>query len=641
MSTPSKTEAEERTTTPPPPPAPAEEQAEESAAEEGAATALKEEDEEGDAAPVEAAAAAAADNDGGAALSADGDDEVEEGEGGDNAENEDEVEADDDGGHGGIATSTDEVPFDVAAAVRAAASAPSDWRDPGAEAEGEPREVEISNLPPERPGRPPPPHMRDRPPLPMLPPAPPVAPPPARPWTAAEALRQALQLPAPLDPSRLPPDADGALNVAHHIARERALLETLKLARAELDDAQTAERRADKKLRAAREAYRRCARVLAKPPPLTPAGARGANGEVEIGDANADANVARAVRRAREKRRAFRRTRPGERPSKRTRKRKAQAAKAAARAAVPEQVDPENPFLSAPPPPSPEPDSESESESEPEPEPEPPGEAEEAVYAPRVGARGPRVQLEVPGTVVHPTNEIFLPEPVAGSEMDGASPLVGGMPAEVILSHKDAFYLRLTKGAADSSNIDEWTPPAASANLKSRGQLAEWIHIAAHWDTGADGLDPGAFRAKHKTWYSRMKPVTANLGRRTGIHLRRVDAMTGRGGGERGPKHEGEEGEATVLCRYDKSGTKSVVYLDVGRLFDALFQIHSLELGHRGRDATKNLADERYANVPDGVVRAFLETCPVCGARKGNVVPGVGATGPANPLLAGYGPVLI
>jgi hypothetical protein len=40
-----------------------------------------------------------------------------------------------------------------------------------------------------------------------------------------------------------------------------------------------------------------------------------------------------------------------------------------------------------------------------------------------------------------------------------------------------------------------------------------------------------------------------------------------------------------------------------------------------GGDATKNLADERYANIPDMQVRHFIETCPVCvGKKKGDVV---------------------
>lgn len=230
----------------------------------------------------------------------------------------------------------------------------------------------------------------------------------------------------------------------------------------------------------------------------------------------------------------------------------------------------------------------------------------------------------------------------------------------MVAAHRNDFYVRLTKGEADASTIDDWNPPPNNANLKSAGQLREWMHVARHWNTGADGLDAGAFRARHKTWYSRMKPASYNLGRRTGIHLR----TTTEDGGKDGK-------ETTVLCRYNKAGTKSVVYLEVGKvsacgrgalgtkkdlrgclrlcvrerylalrfsiafkptnppppvsrfvprrkrqLFDALFQIHALELNHRGRDATKNLADARYANVPDGTVRAFLETCPICAIRR-------------------------
>lgn len=194
--------------------------------------------------------------------------------------------------------------------------------------------------------------------------------------------------------------------------------------------------------------------------------------------------------------------------------------------------------------------------------------------------------------VAHPTNEICLPEYITSFHPK--------MNEEQIANFRDAFYLKLTKGQADASNSDNWNPPPNNANLKSKSQLAEWIHICQHWNTGADGLDAGAFRAKHKTWYARMKPVTCDLGRRTGLHLRQLDDGM------------------TVLCRYNKVGNKSVVYLDVGRLFDALFQIHVVELDHRGRDATKNLADERYANTPDATVRAFLDTCPHCSNKRRN-----------------------
>jgi hypothetical protein len=116
-------------------------------------------------------------------------------------------------------------------------------------------------------------------------------------------------------------------------------------------------------------------------------------------------------------------------------------------------------------------------------------------------------------------------------------------------------------------------------------------------------MDAGAFRAKYKTWYSRMKPVTVNLGRRTGIHLRHIPDETG-------------ENVLTVLCRHSKDGSKSLPYLPVDSLFDALFEIHCVELAHRGRDGTKSIADDRYANIPDSQVRCFIDTCPVCLSRK-------------------------
>ena len=152
-------------------------------------------------------------------------------------------------------------------------------------------------------------------------------------------------------------------------------------------------------------------------------------------------------------------------------------------------------------------------------------------------------------------------------------------------------------------------PPPNNANWKSREQLDGWMDIVRHWDTGRDGMDAGAFRARHKTFYSRMKPASCNLGRRTGMHLREATAEVA---GSAAPA------TATVLCRYNKAGNRSTLYLAVDQLFDALFELHSLELSHRGRDATKTLADERYANLPDATIRAFLDTCPICSARRGH-----------------------
>jgi hypothetical protein len=175
------------------------------------------------------------------------------------------------------------------------------------------------------------------------------------------------------------------------------------------------------------------------------------------------------------------------------------------------------------------------------------------------------------------------------------------MPAELVDQHREAFYQKLLNCSV--ADLPNYTVPLSdkSANLKTKAQLAEWIYITQNWNTGADGLDAGAFRAKYKNWYSRMKPVTVNLGRRTGIHLRHII--------------EGDTA-LTVLCRHSKDGSKSLPYLPIDLLFDALFEIHSIELCHRGRDATKNLVDDRYANIPDAQVRYFIETCPLCVGRK-------------------------
>jgi hypothetical protein len=106
-----------------------------------------------------------------------------------------------------------------------------------------------------------------------------------------------------------------------------------------------------------------------------------------------------------------------------------------------------------------------------------------------------------------------------------------------------------------------------------------------------------------------MKPATQNCGRRTGIHIRTVE--TG------GTVDGGEGGEMTVLCRYSKDGTKSTPYVDVTRLYDALFEIHALEHKHlRGKEAAKARADELFANVPEQQVKTFIDTCPICMERK-------------------------
>ena len=63
----------------------------------------------------------------------------------------------------------------------------------------------------------------------------------------------------------------------------------------------------------------------------------------------------------------------------------------------------------------------------------------------------------------------------------------------------------------------------------------------------------------------------------------------------------------SVMC-YHVVLKLSILFLFL-QLFDALFQIHCVE-GHRGKDACKNVADSRYANIPDSILRAFFDTCP-------------------------------
>ncbi|MDB4430375.1 hypothetical protein N9140_00290, partial [bacterium] len=146
-----------------------------------------------------------------------------------------------------------------------------------------------------------------------------------------------------------------------------------------------------------------------------------------------------------------------------------------------------------------------------------------------------------------PTNEVHLPEYYTEG---------GGMDATTVQQFRDNFYRRLTKDQANSTNIDTWIPPSGNANLKSKAQLQEWIYIATNWNTGTADLDAGSFRAKHKAFYARMKPVTSHLGRRTGMHLRQVEIQ----------QPDGSKSMMTVFCRYNKAGDKSTVYLDVGRV---------------------------------------------------------------------------
>eukprot|EP00804_Cyclotella_cryptica_P020147 CCRYP_014919-RA/>CCRYP_014919-RA protein AED:0.03 eAED:-0.02 QI:0/-1/0/1/-1/0/1/0/320 len=198
-----------------------------------------------------------------------------------------------------------------------------------------------------------------------------------------------------------------------------------------------------------------------------------------------------------------------------------------------------------------------------------------------------------------PDNPIVMPQTYTSG---------GGATEETVTAHREAFYQQLL--GIPLSQVDDYVPNEKQPNLRSKSQLVESMHIVENWYTGADGMDVGTFRSKHKTWYTRMKPNSSNLGRRTGIHVRALappDPSSGK---------QNYEGGETVLCRYNKDGTKSIVYLDVGKVFDALFEIHAIETDHKGRDVVKARVDERYANIPDGQVKIFIETCPICVSRK-------------------------
>lgn len=221
--------------------------------------------------------------------------------------------------------------------------------------------------------------------------------------------------------------------------------------------------------------------------------------------------------------------------------------------------------------------------------------------------------IDIPAPPI-PTNPIHKPARCLGYSTT---------PSEqaIIDNHRENFYRKLL--GIPASEIENYIPPPAQANLRSKSQLEEGIHIAQHWDTGDDELDAAAFRSRHKTWYSKMKPVTRDVGRRTGIHLRTLEPTL-----QSSPSSHGFRDGETVLCRYNKNGTKSILYIDVTQLFDALFEIHCLEQNHvRGNSAVKSRVDELYANITDGQVKTFLDTCPVCIERRGRPTTELGVVG--------------
>ena len=174
---------------------------------------------------------------------------------------------------------------------------------------------------------------------------------------------------------------------------------------------------------------------------------------------------------------------------------------------------------------------------------------------------------------------LTLPPPASG----------GDMTHDQIVEHRDAFYQKLC--GVPYSGLGSYTIPVTALNLRSRAQLDESIFIAEHWETGTAEFSVMDFRRQHKTFYTKMKCSKENHGRRTGHHVRTIT--------------DGRK----VLCRAGKND-ESLMYISMEDLYDALFDVRKTS-GCKGWTALKELADVKYANIPQEQARFFVETYPV------------------------------
>ncbi|KAL3773429.1 hypothetical protein ACHAWO_004874 [Cyclotella atomus] len=193
-------------------------------------------------------------------------------------------------------------------------------------------------------------------------------------------------------------------------------------------------------------------------------------------------------------------------------------------------------------------------------------------------------------------DERFVPPPEGPLFPPMIATSGGGMTELDVQEHRRAFYEKLTEMPYE--NLHEYVPPVTMPNLRTRAQLDEYAYVAKHWETGTETEDVKAFRRQYKTFYTKMKVSTENVGRRTGHHLRPLAGSIDR----------------EVFCRYGKNG-ESLMYVALEDLYDAIFEIHTLK-GHRGWQSCKKLANLKYANLPQDHIRIFLETCPLCLGRK-------------------------
>ena len=181
---------------------------------------------------------------------------------------------------------------------------------------------------------------------------------------------------------------------------------------------------------------------------------------------------------------------------------------------------------------------------------------------------------------------LTLPPPASG----------GDMTHDQIVEHRDAFYQKLC--GVPYSGLESCTIPGY--NLKTRAQLDESIFIVEHWETGTADLSVMDFRRQHKTFYTKMKCSKDNLGRRTGHHVR-ISA-------------DGRK----VLCRAGKND-ESLMYISMEDLYDALFDVRKTS-GCKGWTALKELADVKYANIPQEQARFFVETFPSNNLKRKSIL---------------------
>jgi len=170
------------------------------------------------------------------------------------------------------------------------------------------------------------------------------------------------------------------------------------------------------------------------------------------------------------------------------------------------------------------------------------------------------------------------------------------MTHDQIVEHRDAFYQKLC--GVPYSGLESCTIPGY--NLKTRAQLDESIFIVEHWETGTADLSVMDFRRQHKTFYTKMKCSKENLGRRTGHHVRISD--------------DGRK----VLCRAGKND-ESLMYISMEDLYDALFDVRKTS-GCKGWTALKELADVKYANIPQEQARFFVETFPSNNLKRKSIL---------------------